>query len=372
MSATLLPAFFGLITMVFQKRGQIEITFNWIYIVIAGAVILLFFFGLVVKQKQVSEERLSGEVVQIMSSILAGAGVSEKTKNFIDASGLADYTLYFSCDAGVSEFGIKDRPARTQNKVDPLFAPHEIKSSRIVAWSLPYNFPFKVMDFLLVIPSNVKYYLVGNDAIFINEFLSSTEGIEREFLLNLQEIEPEENQQVRIIDTDGSSVPGTGIPGQLQSFHDKEVSAVAFRGDQADFYQKKGTAWEKLNKGPVRIISLGGERDAAKYAAIFSADDKLYWCNMEKAFKRLEYLTEVYGGKLESLITYYQGIPSSVCLAYLKDNPANAKDALFKLKDRAQACQLQPESCVDLIDAAQKLKEVNANVRQSCTPASLY
>ena len=96
--------------MSWEKRGQIEITFNWIYIVIAGAVILLFFFSLVVKQKQISEERLSNEVVQIMSSILTGAGVSEKTKNFIDASGLADYILYFSCDAGISEFGIKDKP----------------------------------------------------------------------------------------------------------------------------------------------------------------------------------------------------------------------------------------------------------------------
>ena len=30
---------------------------------------------------------------------------------------------------------------------------------------------------------------------------------------------------------------------------------------------------------------------------IFSADDQTYWCNMQKAFKRLEYLTEVYGGE---------------------------------------------------------------------------
>ena len=363
--------------MIFQKRGQIEITFNWIYIVIAGAVILLFFFSLVVKQKQVSEERLSGEVVQIMSSILAGAGVSEDTKNFIDASGLADYTLYFSCDAGVSEFGIKDSPARTQNRVDPLFAPHEIRSSQIVTRSLPYTLPFKVMDFLFVIPSNIKYYIVGNDAEFVNEFLISTEGtdkvrIERAYVPDFQQIEPEENLQVRIIDVDGSSVPGTGIPGQLQSFHDKEVSAVVFGANQVDFYQKKGTAWKKLNKGPVRVISLGGERDAAKYAAIFSADDKLYWCNMGKAFKRLEYLTEVYDGKLQQLLTYYQNIPGNECRGHLEKFELNAVDALAKLSGVAAACQSLSESCVDLIGAAQKLKEVNANVFQSCTPASLY
>ena len=113
---------------------------------------------------------------------------------------------------GSANLGSKTVRTRTQDNVDPLFAPKEIHSSRIVTWSLPYNLPFKVIDFLFVIPLNVKYYLVGNDAGFINEFLNSTEGIEREFLIGLQEIQPEENQQVRIIDTDGSSILGTGVP----------------------------------------------------------------------------------------------------------------------------------------------------------------
>ena len=59
-----------------MKKGQIQVTFNWIYITIAGAVILLFFFGIVVKQKAASEEKLSIEVVRILESILTGAGVS--------------------------------------------------------------------------------------------------------------------------------------------------------------------------------------------------------------------------------------------------------------------------------------------------------
>lgn len=362
-----------------EKRGQIELTFNWIYIVIAGAVILLFFFGLVVKQKQVSEERLSSEVVQIMDSILTGAGASEKTKNFIDASGLADYTLYFSCDAGISEFGIKDRPARTQDNVDPLFAPREIHSSRIVTWSLPYNLPFKVIDFLFVIPLNMKYYLVGNDAGFINEFLNSTEGIEREFLIGLQEIQPEENQQVRIVDTDGSSIPGTGVPAQLQYLDDKEVSAIVFTGkNNVDFYQKEGSAWRKTNKAAIRIISLAGERDAARYAAIFSADDQTYWCNMQKAFKRLEYLTEVYGGegiaaaesggKLGSLISHYRNLPTSECRSYLEDYDANALDSLADINNKVRACRQVTESCLGLVDAAQKMKDVNDKLRIYCVP----
>jgi len=368
--------------MVISKKAQIEITFNWVYVLIAGTVILLFFIGLVARQKQVSEERLSGEVVEVMSSILAGAGVSEKTKNFIDASGLADYTLYFYCSEGVGEFGIKDRPARTQNSIDPLFAPKELRSSRIVTWSLPYHLPFKVMDFLFVIPSNIKYYLVGNDADFINEFLNSTQGIDRIYVANLQQVKAEENVQARIIDTSGTIIPGSSVPLELQAFEDAEVSAIVFSGaNQADFYQKKGSSWEKLNLRPVRIISLSGERDAAKYAAIFSADHQQYWCNMNKAFIRLELLTKVQGGegilsgdsggKIQKLISHFEGAPSSDCKGHLKDYNENALDALEALAHATVTCRLQEENCLNLIEAANNLKKINDRLRISCS-VSLY
>lgn len=364
------------------KRAQMEMTFNWVYILIAGTVILLFFVGLVARQKAVSEERLSGEVVEVMGSILAGAGVSEKTKNFIDASGLADYTLYFQCADGVSEFGIKDRPARTQNSIDSVFAPHEIRSSRIVTWSLPYAMPFKVMDLLFIIPSTVKYYIMGNDAEFVNEFLNSTEGIERIYVSGLQQIDPEENLQVRIIDTSGTVIPGSSVPAQLQPFEDVEVSAVVFTGaNQVDFYQKQGSSWQKLNLAPIRVISLPGEKDAAKYAAIFAADDQMYWCNMGKAFRRLELLTKVYGGeeiafgeaggKIGELIKYYEVDSSSECLGHLAQYNDNALDALTKLSHATTACRLQQDSCVDLIDAADQLKNINDKLRISCS-VSLY
>ena len=80
-----------------NKSGQVQLTFSWIYIMLAGAIILLFFVGLVFKQQAAAEESLAFDVVQIMDSIFTGAQVSEKTKNFIDVSGLADYTLSFNC-----------------------------------------------------------------------------------------------------------------------------------------------------------------------------------------------------------------------------------------------------------------------------------
>jgi hypothetical protein len=363
-----------------MRKAQIQLTFNWIYIAIAGAVILLFFFSIIVKQKQVSEERLSIEVVGIMESILAGAGVSEKTKNFIDASGLADYVLYFDCDEGVGEFGIQGRPARAQNSIDPVFAPREINSPRIIIWSLPYKLPFKVIDFLMVTSENTKYYILGNDDQFVNEFLNSTEGFNREYILNLNEIDVDTNVNVRIIDLGGTHI-AAGMPASLLEFEDKKVSAVVFSANFVDYYNKDGNSWKKQNKDRINVISLGGDRDAAKYAAIFAGDDKVYQCNMNKAYERLGILTEVYGGKgignfkaggkLGTIVNHYNSrldlSLSTECLGHLQSyQDENILDELASLKNKISACKLQHSSCVDLISTAGNIKNLNDKLRVNC------
>ena len=106
-----------------NKRGQMEVTFNWMYVLIAGAAILLFFGWIIVRGAQVSEEDLSRQVARIMKSIFTAASVSEKTQNYVDASGLADYTLYFNCEDGVGRYGIKDRTGNVEDSISPVFAP---------------------------------------------------------------------------------------------------------------------------------------------------------------------------------------------------------------------------------------------------------
>lgn len=373
-----------------NKKAQIEVTFNWIYIAIAGAVIILFFVGIVIRQAQVSEENLSADIVRIMGSILTGAGVSEKTKNVISSSGLIDYTLIFTCEEGISELGIKGKSARMYNAVDPVFVPEEVHSTQIILWSLPYMLPFKVTDFLLVAPVNRRFYLLSSDAEFIQEFLNVTESFNREYIDSLDEIDLTGGLSVRIIDADGTHIPFEPIPASLQLFDDSRVSAVVLKEREADYYQKEssagGSSWKKLNREPVKIISLGGERDAAKYAAIFAQDHLMYQCNMLKAFRRLGIVTEVYGGgnigageiggKLKEMIDYYELQPelslSTECASYLTPSEGNAVLALTSLKNRAKACELELSAggslsaCIDLIDAATKVKEVNKELRLSC------
>ena len=84
--------------MTVSKKGQLTLSFNWIFVMVAGAVILLFFVGLIVKQKDSSEQKLNFDVVNILESILVGSTVSEQTINTIDTSGISSMELFFECE----------------------------------------------------------------------------------------------------------------------------------------------------------------------------------------------------------------------------------------------------------------------------------
>ncbi len=364
------------------KKAQIQITFSWVYILIAGAIILLFFIGIVVKQKSISEENLATDVVRVMESIFTGAGVSEKTKNFVDISGLADYTLYFNCEEGTTDFGIKDKGKPSQNSIDPIFAPLEIRDTQLVLWSLPYKLPFKVMDFTFVTASKTKYYFLGNSD-FVDEFINSTEGfgnIER--IDDVSEIDPQRNYQFRIVDFSGGLFVNQGIPEKLKKIEDSKLTAIIFTGtNQVDYYQKLGNSWDKLNKEPVKIVSIPGERDAAKYAVIFSGNDQTYKCNMHKAFTRLRYVLDVYDSKLKEMEQYYQADPELAvgeCYNYIRTGgyTPNARSSLNSLKNRVAACLVNyPETygfCLDLLGDAEKLKEANKNLGEKGNCLTLY
>ena len=367
-----------------EKKAQVEITFHWIYVLIAGAVILLFFIGIVVKQKATAEENLATDVVQILESIFTGASVSEQTKNFIDISSLVDYPLYFSCADGITEYGIEDL-ASIQNTVDTIFAPSELQAPQLILWSLPFQFPFKVMDFLLVTASNVKYVLVGDGVLFKDEFLDATYNAEERLHLDVEEasrltldtLKLGKAFHVRFIFLDG--LPPQ-LPASVQEMDDDTISAVVFssdgRAETAEYYEKKGTTFQKMaGKSQVSILSLGGERDAAKYAAIFAGTAEMYGCTMQKAWQRLGYLLAVYNAKLVSLQDYYatfyeeeSPFPERDCRRFYREEGIenNFAALLEQFRRQLRGCRELALNCASLQQTAAQIETTNQQAAGEC------
>ena len=66
-----------------NKKG-FEIQFNWIFVLVAGTAIILFFTVVVIKQKNVSETSTKATILKSMEAVITGASVSTDTTNIID------------------------------------------------------------------------------------------------------------------------------------------------------------------------------------------------------------------------------------------------------------------------------------------------
>ncbi len=369
-----------------SKKAQIEITFNWIYILIAGVIILLFFVGLVVKQKEVSETNLANDIVRILESILTAASVSENTKFPIDASALRGSTFYFDCYDGVTEFGLKDSSARpVQDSVQPIFSPEELDASKMITWSMPYKLPFKVADLLFLTSENTKYYFIGGNRVggnavnneFIDEFVDAASCEDCKVNINFDVLAGRDeydvldlggNHQVKFIAFDYTIISnGNPVPEKINNMRDNLVTAIVFNGDKVDFFQMKDGLWKK-SPDTVPLVSLGGERDAAKYAAVFAGNEQIYRCNMKKSFRRTKFVNQVYQGKLGRLVEIYNSADfvdtdqnKDVCLGSLRDYSNNLQSTLTTYQVIIKNCLIDPSfvSCTNLVPLARKIENLN-------------
>ena len=115
----------------------------------------------------------------------------------------------------------------------------------------------------------------------------------------------------------------------------------------------KEKKWRSLKPSPLPIVSLGGDRDAAKIAMIFSTNPKSYWCGMEQGLSRFEHVTRIHTGKIETYLKSYPD-PTSSCGAAL----VQAQGVITNTITNARACY-ENKVCNQVIQTASALATIN-------------
>tara|TARA_Y100000310_G_scaffold344364_1_gene456783 strand:- start:19764 stop:20909 length:1146 start_codon:yes stop_codon:yes gene_type:complete len=343
-----------------SRSAQISITFNWIYIMIAGGVILLFFIGIVVKQQSRSEQILSTDVLEIMEGIFTGASVSDDTINHIPAAGLRDYTFYFNCEDEYGEYGIEGLSNPIEDQITPLFSPLEIRSDEFILWSVPYHLPYKMIDMLMISSKHTKYVMLSSTDPFVTELIKLlTDEFNIDFVDSFDDVKMGANFHLRIIYLPGQF--DNAIPASLQNLAPGTLSAIEFTGDQVTFYDNDATTWKKDKTLPV--ITMDEDRPAAKYAAMFAGNAKIYECNMRKAFRRAEFISRLHELKYTEIVQHHSSLtdPCNILVSKGKTMPA-------KLAAEAEICSLSLEGgCSEILNTANELQIFNQKLRQeSC------
>ena len=132
-------------------KKAITVQFNWVFVLIAGALILMFFGSIIMKQKSLSELTTAEDTVfkleKKLSVSLRGIGKSEEMK-------FQDRELRITCDE------IMSGKASSTAIVDPVFAPDTVKGDRLITLTKAFYMPFHVTNFLYITSSSVRYIIV--------------------------------------------------------------------------------------------------------------------------------------------------------------------------------------------------------------------
>jgi len=338
-----------------RKKGYLEIQFNWIFVLVAGALILTFFSVFIFKQKDISERSTDSLTVKNLGSILGSTGVSPGTTNLVT---MPRKDLEFDC-AG---YGVGSTKQQNLNRI--IFAPSIIKGKKLVTYTLEWKMPFRVVNFLYMTSPEARYIFISDNDLQLkainNSLPASTMTVDgsikavmtKEFVDNLGDIKEEGNYLARIVDFKGVIVEGGLLPAGVKGA--EMVSALAVTGqNEVEFFRAADGRW--VSEG-----TAGYSGKELLLGAIFMDNKEDYACMLKKALKRHHLLTKVHKDRAAMLLTHYSG---TGCASYF--SIAN----MFERMEGITAAEPDALKMEELENAAQQLRSQNTLASEaSCAP----
>ncbi len=258
-----------------NKKGAIEIQFNWIFVLIAGFAIFLFIISLIMSQRDKADESLNLQVINKLASSITGKQQSSNAYNEIETM---DTTLQFFCDVDTnySDFKLKGGNAQSL-PFQIIFAPSSLSGTKLQTWTQEFNLPFQITTFLYMTSPSTAYVFYGQDNGQAKELYDEFPGNFTKFMIISEDKIPNDFSKMIVVcfeDNCPTQPPKPKYNMIKINTYGKPTDSVG----NISFY-KAGTPIEK----DVPFITK-----SAIYGAIFSNDPDYYRCEMNRAMKQFE------------------------------------------------------------------------------------
>jgi len=272
-----------------MKKG-IQAQFTWMFILIAGAVILTFFVTVGYKQKALSEQQLGIELESHLDSIISAALQSPGTSLPVPtpAPGIA-FSCTRTCDCNLA---VGSNPKGTDFAEKIYFTPSYIEGEDMLLWTLPWNAPFRATNFLYITNPGIQYYFVT---------ASSTESLALKE--EIKKIMPS-NASFSFIDI--TTVPTIKNRGHAEtrfvflrsgkgvlddSLRDSSMRGVEVSGNSVQFlFKDEDLLSYELIGAPYPVLS---DDLPVLLAAAFSGNENMFRCGMEHAYTKLSIVADI-------------------------------------------------------------------------------
>jgi len=118
-----------------HNKAQLELQFNWIFVLIVGAILLTFFFTLIGGQSKSNEEIIAINFAERMKTILDASEQQPGTIKLYER--LPPLSLTFTCDSSEDVYNYVIRGADSvDTKYNLFFSPRELNKNETMECSL--------------------------------------------------------------------------------------------------------------------------------------------------------------------------------------------------------------------------------------------
>jgi hypothetical protein len=302
------------------RKGVVETSLHWIFVMIIGAIILTFFITIVVKQKNVAETESLLDTRSTMENYIIGARSVERGGIPISSFG---ENIVYGCDSigGICgcSFSLGDKnkiSLDVDNSV--VFSSKDLGGEKIIVSTLPWKFPYIVTNFVYFIPINERLIFsykktdlsLKNKVLDVFETLSDSinkEVIERDSDAELIFEDLNFNKRKIIIFGRLSELPK--LPNFVLNKNTVVINipSISNVADPVYFYE-----FEEKTNSFVKQKSSTFMDEPTLLGAIFSDDYDDYACGVQSAFTNLNSVnrvnlerTTLLEGKFDGCSTYY-------------------------------------------------------------------
>lgn len=263
------------------KKGAIEISFGWIFAIIAGIVILFLAIYLSSRIISTGQKTVTAETGQQIGILLDPLETSFESAQTTSITIPVDTRIHNTCDTfgyfgqqsiqleqiSFGKWTQTDTSIFFENKY--IFSNAQVEGTNFYIFSKPLYFPFKIADLVYMTSSNDVYCFVNAPSDIENEISQL-------------------NEQNLLVTNDSNNCSEGDIK-------------VCFGNDPCDVNVNYDQGYVQKNNSIVYFSGTGTDYTALMYAAIFS-DKDVYECQLKRLMMREGEISLLYKNK-ETLVT---------------------------------------------------------------------
>lgn len=280
-------------TKFFNRKGQLEVSFNWIFVLIAGAAILAFFI-LITRNEQKSSSDVTLKAVSVkMESLLSSI---QQNPDAVQTQDNLNIEIQFKCSEEGHTYSLKGSSATEYLESEILFAPETVGDSKTIAWTQLYSSPYPVSYVLYFTDEKTKYIFI--DSGISAEYYTKMPSLFAKEKMTLEQINNYEDQGFRkYIIVAGSA--DAELINPRQSIRSKTtVVSPAPLSNTVTFIDGQRNTDVSIN-------------DVTMFGAIISGDYELYGCTMKKIMQKSRIVGEINIQRVDSIGSTFD--PNSKC-----------------------------------------------------------